>query len=131
MLPPANDLLPRVPTNDTNLGGVMIPKDSLVSVDIHALHHNPHVWKNPKEFIPERFEEGGEHSKHKGLTYMPFGSGSRTCIGVNFSTMEQRVALSMLCKCLVLEEGRRELGSGRTNEKSLLLYEYYFFFLVY
>ncbi|KAG2224183.1 hypothetical protein INT45_001301, partial [Circinella minor] len=98
LLPPANDLLPRVPTNDTNLGGVMIPKDSLVSVDIHALHHNPHVWKNPKEFIPERFEEGGEHSKHKGLTYMPFGSGSRTCIGVNFSTMEQRVALSMLLR---------------------------------
>ena len=98
MLPPANDLLPRVPTTDTNLGDVIIPKDSFVSVDIHALHHDPRIWNNPKEFIPERFAEGGEHSKHQGLTYMPFASGSRSCIGINFSLMEQRVALSMLCK---------------------------------
>ncbi|KAI9269153.1 cytochrome P450 [Phascolomyces articulosus] len=96
--PPANDLLPRVPVADTHLGDIMIPKETLVSVDIHALHHNPEIWQDAEKFIPERFAEGGEHSKHEGVTFMPFASGSRICLGMNFSMMEQRVALSMLLR---------------------------------
>lgn len=83
---------------DTNLGGELIPKYTKVSIDISAIHQDPKIWKDPRSFIPERFEKGGEFESHTGMTYMPFSNGARQCIGMNFSLAEQRVLLSMLCK---------------------------------
>ncbi|KAI9249256.1 cytochrome P450 [Phascolomyces articulosus] len=95
---PFNEISVRVPHNDVELGGVLIPKDTMVNVDIEALHYNPDIWKNPEQFDPERFAEGGEHYSHEGVTWVPFSGGSRICIGINFSMMEQRVALAMLLR---------------------------------
>jgi cytochrome P450 len=81
------------------LAGTVIPKDIEIAVDAAAIHLNPKIWANPNQFIPERFEEGGEHEKHgTGYTWIPFSGGSRICIGMQFSLTEQRVVLSMLCK---------------------------------
>jgi cytochrome P450 len=63
---------------------------------------DPKSWQNPEQFIPERFEEGGEHDSHTGLTWVPFSNGSRQCLGINFSLTEQRVVLSMMCKLKLL-----------------------------
>jgi cytochrome P450 len=91
-------LLAREALEDFDLAGTFIPKGTKVSIDIAAIHMNPKIWENPENFVPERFEEGGEYEAHNGLTWMPFSDGHRRCIGVNFSLTEQRVALSMLCK---------------------------------
>lgn len=96
--PPANDVLARDVNEDLNVKGVFIPKGSMVSVDIHALHHRPDLWHEPDKFNPDRFLPGGEHDSHVGVTYAPFSSGSRQCIALKFATMQQRVVLSMLCK---------------------------------
>lgn len=81
-----------------NLAGTVIPKGAEISVDVASIHRSPNNWQNPESFIPERFEEGGEHEGHVGLTWVPFSNGSRQCLGMNFSLTEQRVVLSMLCK---------------------------------
>ncbi|KAI9249257.1 cytochrome P450 [Phascolomyces articulosus] len=98
--PPANEITPRLTPKDTDLdlGGIVIPRGSMVNVDIQALHYNPNLWHEPEKFIPERFAENGEHSLHEGVTYAPFSSGGRVCLGINFSMAEQRVVLSMLLK---------------------------------
>lgn len=84
---------------DIDLAGTIIPKGSDISVDIAALHMDPKTWQNPEQFIPDRFEEGGEFDKRSGgLTWAPFSNGSRQCLGMNFSLTEQRLVLSMLCK---------------------------------
>jgi cytochrome P450 len=93
-------LMARDTLEDFDLAGTFIPKGTRVSVDISAIHMNPKIWQNPENFVPERFEEGGEHEDHNGLTWLPFSDGSRRCIGVNFSLTEQRVVLSMLCKLM-------------------------------
>ena len=95
---PFNEISVRVSDEDVELGGVVIPKHTIVNVDIEALHYNPDIWKNPEQFDPERFAEGSEHYSHEGITWAPFSGGSRQCIGINFSMMEQRIALSMLCR---------------------------------
>lgn len=92
-------MLTRDVVEDINIAGVFIPKGQRISVDFNAIHMNPNTWHNPEEFIPERFAEGGEHEQHKGFAWVPFSNGSRQCIGMNFSLAEQRVVLSMLCKC--------------------------------
>ncbi|KXN74927.1 cytochrome P450 [Conidiobolus coronatus NRRL 28638] len=71
---------------------VVLPKGLRVSVSIYGIHHDPKIYKNPEEFNPERFLNG----KYDTDVYMPFGGGSRMCIGSNFSLIEQKVFLIML-----------------------------------
>lgn len=59
------------------------------------MHRNPPDWKNPEEFIPERFGPNGIQVDYNGFTYLPFSNGSRQCIGMNFSLVEQRIFLAM------------------------------------
>ncbi|OAD68378.1 CYP509 protein [Phycomyces blakesleeanus NRRL 1555(-)] len=97
---PALGTFARKATKDTELGGVLIPKDTMISMDIFNLHHNPNVWNNPDEFDPSRFLPGGEAEKqiNNGFSWIPFGTGARQCIGMNFSLIEQRVMLSMMLR---------------------------------
>ena len=32
-----------------------------IRIDIYTLHYNPNEWKNPYEFIPERFDPESEY----------------------------------------------------------------------
>lgn len=82
LAPPATALLVRDTTVDIELAGVVIPKGTLVKVDILSLHYNANLWNNPTKFDPERFVEGGElDSMPSAYAYLPFGGGSRQCIG--------------------------------------------------
>lgn len=87
-----------------------IPKGTTVSVDIAALHFSPTNWDNPDQFIPERFEEGGEYDNNVGTTWLPFSGGTRQCLGINFSLTEQRLALAMICKLNYLNVLIRQFG---------------------
>ncbi|KAI8339869.1 cytochrome P450 [Chlamydoabsidia padenii] len=96
---PASMLNPRRAVEDFDMNGVLVPKGTPVVIETHALHHNPAIWKNPEHFDPERFAPGGEHETcHEGMSWLPFSSGSRGCLGMNFSMAEQRVFLSMLLR---------------------------------
>ncbi|KAI9495417.1 cytochrome P450 [Zychaea mexicana] len=98
--PPAVSTVARIATQDTELSGVFIPKGTRVAVDVYELHRNPQVWKNPDVFDPERFAPGGEAEElnTRGLPWVPFSSGSRQCIGMNFSMVELRILLPMLLR---------------------------------
>jgi cytochrome P450 len=52
-----------------------------------ASHHLPDVWPEPEEFRPERFTEENRAKLPQGA-YVPFGGGSRTCIGMRFGLAE-------------------------------------------
>ncbi|KAI8093088.1 cytochrome P-450 cyp509A1 [Halteromyces radiatus] len=86
---------PRRATEDVIISGVMIPKNTLVNVNIYDLHHNPDVWTNPEMFNPDRFAPGAEADQKIGAG---LSCGSRVCIGQNFSLMEQRVILAGLLR---------------------------------
>ncbi|RIB24218.1 cytochrome P450 [Gigaspora rosea] len=46
-----------------------------VSLFIYGIQHSPKFWKNPEEFLPERFE-----NEHENYSWLPFGSGSRMLV---------------------------------------------------
>jgi cytochrome P450 len=82
MASPTINLISRKATKDTELDGMVIPKGTRVTVDIAAIHYNDKVWENPQVFDPERFADGGEYeSMPSKYLYLPFGGGSRQCIG--------------------------------------------------
>ncbi|CAO3623228.1 unnamed protein product [Cunninghamella blakesleeana] len=91
---------PRIATEDTEIMGQFIKKDTMLSVNIYDIHRNPNVWNDPHAFNPDRFADDGEwdHQPYKHLAWLPFGYASRQCIGFKFTIAEQLVLLSMLLR---------------------------------
>lgn len=79
----------RLAITDTTIDGYHVPKGTTAMVNMWAISRDPDVWKNPLEFIPERFvaNEGGLEFSVLGsdLTLAPFGSGRRVCPGKNLA----------------------------------------------
>ncbi|KAJ9063930.1 hypothetical protein DSO57_1035776 [Entomophthora muscae] len=73
--------------------GTVAPKGCSVIIHSWAIHHDPEIYPEPEVYNPDRFiEPHGAQAQN----WMAFGSGSRMCIGLNFSLVEQRVVLAML-----------------------------------
>jgi cytochrome P450 len=63
---------------------------------------NPRTWKNPHEFIPERFELENM-SNTNPFAFMSFGAGPRNCIGQKFAMLEMKSTLSKVLRHFVIE----------------------------
>lgn len=87
-------------------GGHSVPADTHVMYCSWASHHLPDVWPEPERFDPLRFTEAGRAKLRKGQ-YVPFGGGSRTCIGMRFGQAE----IAIIART-VLERHRLELVPG-------------------
>jgi cytochrome P450 len=70
-------------------GGVPVNYSSWVS------HHLPDVFEQPEEFRPERFAPAAKAALPKGA-YVPFGAGSRICIGMRFGQLEVKAIATRL-----------------------------------
>ncbi|XP_063222973.1 probable cytochrome P450 304a1 [Bacillus rossius redtenbacheri] len=71
-------------TADTTVAGYPIAKDTIIIPVLWAAHRDPNVWKNPNDFLPERFlDEDGNLLKRD--CSLPFGGGKRVCVGETFA----------------------------------------------
>jgi cytochrome P450 len=97
---------PRRSIEDIEFGGTTIPAGVPVNYCSWASHHLADVFPEPEAFIPERFTPENRAKLPKGA-YVPFGGGSRTCIGMRFGEMEIRAIAATL-----LQRFRLELQPG-------------------
>jgi cytochrome P450 len=74
--------------------GIAIPPGSVAIVSPWLLHHDPRWWRDPTVFEPERWR-GGEPAADR-RAYLPFGAGSRMCIGEGFAELEATTLLSTI-----------------------------------
>ncbi|GAB0089840.1 Probable cytochrome P450 305a1 [Sergentomyia squamirostris] len=72
---------PRRTTQETTLGGYVIPKDTTILMSLYSVHMDPKHWGDPHNFRPERFlsADGEKVCNHEHL--MAFGQGKRRCLG--------------------------------------------------
>jgi cytochrome P450 len=81
--------------------GRTVPARAFVNYCSWASHHLPDVFAEPEEFRPERFTPEARAALPKGA-YVPFGGGSRTCIGMRFGQLEVRaIATLILSRCML------------------------------
>lgn len=71
------------------LGEWVIPQGYSVSVAIGQVHGNADEFTDPDRFDPQRFM--GKRPSTYG--WVPFGGGTRRCVGAAFATMEMDVVL--------------------------------------
>eukprot|EP00741_Cyanophora_paradoxa_P021678 tig00000241_g20924.t1 len=95
MYPPVFSVPYRILREDDVLMGYRLKKGCLVSIPAYAVHHDPELWPNPGTFDPDRFLPERSLGRHP-FAYIPFLAGPRTCIGNNFSMLEQRAILALL-----------------------------------
>ncbi|KAK8614217.1 hypothetical protein V6N13_122586 [Hibiscus sabdariffa] len=74
---------------DTNLNGYFIPKGWKVLVWHSAVHMDPEVYPDPKQFLPSRWDD----PKLKAGGFLPFGAGSSTCPGADLAKLEISIFL--------------------------------------
>jgi cytochrome P450 len=81
--------------------GRTVPARAFVNYCSWASHHLPEVFPAPEEFRPERFTPEASAALPKGA-YIPFGGGSRTCIGMRFGQLEVRAIASLILSRVTL-----------------------------
>ena len=71
-------LVARETSDEVNINGYLLPKNTTILILIHAMHRDEKYWGNDAElFRPERFEVGLSNPN----AWAPFTGGSRICIG--------------------------------------------------
>lgn len=105
---PAAWVGPRKALETFEFGGCTVPAGSYVNYSSWASHRLPDVWPEPEAFVPERFAPEAKARLPKGA-YIPFGGGSRICIGMRFGQLEIKTIATLL-----LQRFRLELFPGRT-----------------
>jgi cytochrome P450 len=90
---------PRRAVESFEFEGHTVPARAFVNYCSWASHHLPDVFPEPEEFRPERFTPEASAAMPRGA-YVPFGGGSRMCIGMRFGQLEVRtIATLILSRC--------------------------------
>ena len=83
-----------------DLGGYKLNSGTVVFAAIYMVHTNPEVYPDPFAFKPERFLGGDGPETY---SWIPFGGGTRRCIGAAFAELELRVVLREVLRSVHLE----------------------------
>jgi benzoate 4-monooxygenase len=101
--PPVARGLPRRTTEEgAVISGHIIPPGVTVSASIYSLHRDESLFRQPLEFIPERWipEDTFGADKHEPQNLkqycIPFSMGPRACIGRNLAYMEVAIVIAAL-----------------------------------
>ena len=73
------------------LGGYEVPVGVEINPSIRTIHRRGDLFPEPDRFLPERFQSDDPPDTY---TWIPFGGGTRRCLGASFATTEMRVVLA-------------------------------------
>lgn len=95
--PPLPQNLRRVvPQGGAMICGQWVPGGTAVSMNQWAAQHSPRNFKNPYQFVPERWTGDKEYADDDRHAWQPFSHGPRNCIGRNLAFMEMRLIMARL-----------------------------------
>jgi cytochrome P450 len=97
------------------VGDWTLPPGVHVTPCIYLAHRRPDLWDAPTEFRPERFLDGAPEP----YAFIPFGGGTRRCLGAAFATLEMREVLRALAARFGLAPDRPE--GERMRRRSITL----------
>jgi cytochrome P450 len=88
------------------LNGYVIPEGVEINPSIRMIHRRADLYPDPMRFDPDRFL--GENPPDT-YTWVPFGGGTRRCVGASFALMEMRTVLARVLERADLSAADPEL----------------------
>jgi cytochrome P450 len=97
------------------LGKHTLPPGVYVAPCLYLAHRRPDAWANPTRFDPQRFLDGSPEP----FSFVPFGGGTRRCLGAAFATLELREVLRAVTERFTLQPDRPQ--GERMRRRSVTL----------
>jgi len=88
------------------LGGYVIPPGVEINPSIRMIHRRADLYPSPKEYRPERFLGPDAPDTY---TWLPFGGGTRRCLGASFALTEMRIVVARILERAALRAHDPEL----------------------
>src|SRR5947209_8576778 len=88
------------------LNGYVIPEGVELNPSIRIIHRRADLYPEPSVFRPERFLGPDAPDTY---TWLPFGGGTRRCVGASFALMEMRIVLRRVLERCALRPAGRDL----------------------
>jgi cytochrome P450 len=112
----------RIAKRAFQLGGFDVPAGAMVTVAFHAVHRTLDVFADADTFRPERFLD----AKYSPYESIPFGGGTRRCLGMPFAMFELELVLASFIERFELDIVQRDVkpmwrGRFLTPNKGLLV----------
>jgi cytochrome P450 len=86
------------------LNGYTIPAGENLAPCIWLTHRRPEVYPDPYAFNPGRFLDKGPET----YSWLPFGGGTRRCIGAAFAQLEMTVVMRTIAQSVQMEAAEPE-----------------------
>jgi len=99
---PPSWLLTRITTTECELGARRLPAGTTVMFSPYLIHRRPDAFAEPDRYDPDRWLPARAKSIPRGA-FIPFGGGSRKCIGDEFGIVEATTALVGIARNWALE----------------------------
>lgn len=90
---------PRLVESPVKVMGYELNPGTILLANIYSTHQREDLYSQPKEFQPERFLE----KQYSPYEFLPFGGGSRVCIGGTFALFEMKLILATILSRYELE----------------------------
>jgi cytochrome P450 len=90
---PVLSVAPRKLTAPFDVAGHTLPPGTHVAPCIYLAHRRADTWGDPLTFRPERWAD-----PPPSYAFIPFGGGTRRCLGAAFATMEMEAVLDEAAK---------------------------------
>ncbi|OTF70195.1 hypothetical protein BLA29_002211, partial [Euroglyphus maynei] len=92
----------RLATNDMVIAGYHIPKDTMIITQNQVACSLSEYFAQPNEYRPDRWIRSNRSREHRYL-YIPFGHGTRMCLGRRIAELELYILLANLVDRFRLE----------------------------
>ena len=76
------------------LGEFVVPAQTRILTSILLVHHREELYPEPRAFRPERWAE----TKPSTYEWIPFGGGTRRCLGASLAMAEQQIVLEAIVR---------------------------------
>ncbi|EEB10337.1 cytochrome P-450, putative [Pediculus humanus corporis] len=89
--------VPHRSTKDVYFDDYIIPKDTMILVNLRSVHMDKNRWGDPENFRPERFiDSDGQIVQNEW--FIPFGQGRRRCLGKGLARSSMFLLFSAIMK---------------------------------
>jgi sterol 14-demethylase len=91
-------LLMRVAKQDIEIGGYVVPADTMVAASPAVSNRIADDFPEPDSFDPGRYLEPRQEDLINRWTWIPFGAGKHRCVGSAFAMMQLKAIFSVILR---------------------------------